>query len=54
MWISPASAAHFAPPSETSGGAIMLSIILGVVVLFFFLRIGLKKLRQGKSGSDGH
>lgn len=54
MWISPASAAHFVPPSESSGGAIMLSVILGVVVLFFLLRFGLKKLRQGKSGDDGH
>ena len=48
MLISPALAAHFAPASESSGGAIALSIILAAVVAYLLFRLGLKKWRGRK------
>jgi hypothetical protein len=53
MLISPALAAHFTPPSESSGGAIALSIILAVVVAFFLANSGLKKWRRRVLRGDG-
>ena len=52
MVISPAMAAHFAPPSESSGGATALSIILGTGIFFFFVYLGRKKWRERQSTRD--
>ncbi len=53
MLISPALAAHFTPPSESSGGAIALSVILAVAVVFFLAYLGQKKWRGRKLMCDG-
>jgi len=55
MLVSTAWAAHYAPPSQTSGGAVALSLILGVVALYFLLRLGIKWLRRraGPLPGDG-
>ena len=44
--IYPAFAAHFMPPSESSGGATALSIILGTAIVFFLVYLGRKKWRE--------
>ncbi len=54
MLISSARAAHFAPASESSGGAIALSIILAVGIAIFLANMAYKKWRARKpSGDDG-
>ena len=52
MLISPALAAHFAPPSESRGGATALSIILAAAVVLFLANLGYKKWRGRKLRSD--
>lgn len=46
MVISPAMAAHFTPPSASSGGATALSIILGTAIVFFLVYLGRRKWRK--------
>jgi hypothetical protein len=53
MAISPALAAHFTPPSESSGGAIALSVILAVAVVSGLVYMAQKKLRKRWRGKDG-
>ncbi|MFQ5784338.1 MAG: hypothetical protein ACE5H8_05885, partial [Alphaproteobacteria bacterium] len=53
MLISPALAAHFAPASESRGGAIALTVILAVAVVFFLAYLGHRKWRRRKPGGDG-
>jgi hypothetical protein len=50
--VSSALGAHFTPPSESSGGAIALSIILAVAVVSGLVYIAQKKLRSRKSRQD--
>ena len=52
MVISPAFAAHFTPPSASSGGATALSIILGTGIVFFLVYLGRKKWRERQSTRD--
>jgi hypothetical protein len=53
MLISPASAAHFVPPSESSGGAVALSIILAAAIVLFLVYMGQKKWRSRVPRRDG-
>lgn len=48
MLISPASAAHFMPPSESGAGGIALAIILAGVIVFFVVYRSFKKRRNRK------
>ena len=54
MLISPAVAAHFTPASEGGGGAIALSIILGVGIALFLVYLGQKRWRRRKPRRDGN
>ena len=51
--ISPAIAANLSQPSPNSGGAVALSIILGVGISFFVLNKIRKKLRARLADRDG-
>lgn len=57
MLISEALAAHFAPASESGGGANALSIILGVAfavgLAYFLYRKWRRGRPQSNDGSDG-
>ncbi|MGH6662563.1 MAG: hypothetical protein ACREB6_13575 [Rhodospirillales bacterium] len=53
MLISPASAAHFTPPTGSSGGGIALLIIIGVIVVLALAYKGQKKWRGRKTRRDG-
>ncbi len=52
MFISPAWAAHFAPPSESTGGATALSIILAVGLVLFLAYTGHKRWRKRRLKRD--
>ncbi len=54
MLISPAMAAHFTPPSESTGGATALSIILAVGLVIFLAYLGRKRWRRRKLERDGN
>ncbi len=54
MLTSPALAAHYTPASESSGGAIALSIILAVAVVFFLAYLGQKKWRSHRLERDSN
>lgn len=53
MLISPALAAHFAPASESRGGATALTVILSVAVVFFLAYLGHKKWQKRNLKHDG-
>ena len=53
MLISRALAGHGVVDTGSSGGAIALSIILAVAVVFFLANLGLKKWRRRVLRGDG-
>ena len=46
MLIATALAADFTPGTGSSGGGIALLVIIGIVIAFFLISAGLKRLRR--------